>query len=363
MKKVIAMVLAFAMTACLLAGCGKTDNEAPPAAPAQSGDSAQDTAPEDNTNAGDAAASYEWPQVGSVENVKIVEQEPEKPLKFAFLGYSNNSYWDLIYQGVNGATEFLAGHNVTIDQINLGTDIGADVMNNALESCMLQGYDGIICTTFVTGCENYINQCVDAGIPVGIIGGEGGESKRAFCIAGDSFATSNIAAEYIDKALGGEAGATFGVIVAQFSMEVTEKARNNAISILEDKGYVCVGSYEAHDSADEVYTITEQLMTAYPDLGAVYCVSGGTYGMPAAVVDAGKGGEVYCFGNDEIAENIEYVRQGVMDVVGQNPAGYAFDAFMYLYNIVVAGQYPENDTMAAAAPVITKDNVDELFPQ
>ena len=361
MKKIIAMMLAFAMLACLMTGCSKTEDKEPATTPAQN--DTQNSSSGEPADSGNAAASYEWPQVGSVENVKLVEKEPEKALKFAFLGYSNNSYWDLIYQGVNGATEFLANHNVTIDQINLGTDIGADVMNNALESCMLQGYDGIICTTFVTGCETYINQCVDAGIPVGIIGGEGGESKRAFCIAGDAFATSTVAAEYIDKALGGEAGATFGVIVAQFSMEVTEKARNNAIGILEDKGYVCVGSYEAHDSADEVYTITEQLMTAYPDLGAVYCLSGGTYGMPAAVVSAGKGGEIYCFGNDEIAENIEYVRQGVMDVVGQNPAGYAFDAFMYLYNIVVADQYPANDTMAAAAPVITPENVDELFPQ
>ena len=355
MKKFVSLLLVGALLTVALAGCsnstpsGSNESEKPQdsSAPVETGE----------------VASYEWEQVGETENVKIVEQEPEKPLRFAFLGYSNNSYWDLIYQGVDAATEFLAQHNVTIDQINLGTAIGADVMNSALESCMLQGYDGIIATTFVSGCENYINQCVEAGIPVGIIGGEGSESDRAFVIAGDSFATSTIAAEKIDEALGGEAGATFAVIVAQFSMEVTEKARNNAIDILTEKGYECVGSYEAHDSADECYSITEQILTAYPDIGAIYCLSGGTYGMPAAVVDAGKAGEVYLIGNDEIAENLEYCRDGVMDVIGQNPAGYAFDSFMYMYNMVVADQYPEEPVMAAYAPVITQENIDELFPE
>lgn len=367
MKKVIALLLAAAMAAGLLAGCGgNTNQEEKPSntpAPVETQEPGGEETDNNQETPSGSGASYEWPQVGSTENVKMVEQEPEKALKFAFLGYSNNSYWDLIYQGVNSATDFLKEHNVTIDQINLGTDIGADVMNNALESCMLQGYDGIICTTFVTGCENYINDCVDAGIPVGIIGGEGAESKRAFCIAGDSFSKSTIAAEYMDKALGGKEGATFGIITSQFSMEVSQKACENCKSILEEKGYKCIGIYEAHDSADECYTVTEQMLTAYPDLGAIYNVSGGTYGMPAAVVDAGKGGEVYLIGHDEISENIEYVRQGVMDAIGQNPAGYAFDAFVYLYNIVVADQYPEESFMAAAAPVVTLDNVDELFPK
>lgn len=353
MKKTIALILVLAMFACLFTGC--SEKAATPTAATPTAAPSVSEAP--------ATASYEWKQVGSVENVKIVEQEPERALKFAFLGYSNNSFWDLIYEGVDNAAEFLKQHNVTIDKINLGTEIGADVMNNALESCMLQGYDGIICTTLVTGCEKYINDCVDAGIPVGIIVGEGSESKRNFLIAGGASTTYNLAAEHIDQALNGEKGATFAVVVAQFSLEATEVARNNVISILEGKGYECVGSFEAHDSADECYSITEQLLTAHPDLGAIYCVSGGTYGIPKAVVDAGKAGEVYIFGNDEIAENLEYVREGVMDVVGQNPHGSAFDAFMYLYNIVVAGQYPEETNISAASPIITADNVNELFPK
>ena len=358
MKKITALLLVLALILSLGA-CSKAPAEEATDAPTNA---ATDPATDAPTGGDTNPASYEWPMVGSVENVKIVEQEPEKPLRFAFLGYSNNSYWDLIYQGVDGAAEFLGLHNVTIEKINLGTAIGAEVMNNALEACMLEGYDGIIATTFVTGCENYINQCVANGIPVGIIGGEGGESDRAFVLAQNSITKSTLAADMVDKKLGGNGG-KFAVIVAQFSMEVTEKARNNFIDILEGKGYECVGSYEAHDSADECYALTEQILTANPDIDAIYCLSGGTYGMPKAVVDAGKVGEVYLVGHDETAENLVYVRDGVMDVIGQNPAGYAFDAFMLMYNIVVAGQYPTEKVIAAAEPIITPENVNELFPE
>ena len=121
------------------------------------------------------AADYTYPQVGETANAAMVEQEPEEALKFAFIGFANNSYWDLIYQGVDAATDNLAEHNVTVDVINLGSDISADVINDALDTCETQGYDGIVLTCFVSGCENYINACVDSGCPVAIIGGDAGE--------------------------------------------------------------------------------------------------------------------------------------------------------------------------------------------
>ena len=121
MKKITALLLVLALILSLGA-CSKAPAEEATDAPTNA---ATDPATDAPTGGDTNPASYEWPMVGSVENVKIVEQEPEKPLRFAFLGYSNNSYWDLIYQGVDGAAEFLGLHNVTIEKINLGTAIGA----------------------------------------------------------------------------------------------------------------------------------------------------------------------------------------------------------------------------------------------
>lgn len=348
MKKVTSLILTVALLASLvLVGCSKSSSTA-----------------EESGNEGESKeVTYEYPQVGEAENPKMVEQEPEEPLKFAFIGFANNSYWDLIYEGVNAAVANLEEHNVTVDVINLGSDITADAINSALESCESGGYNGIVLTCFVSGCENYINACVESGCEVAIIGGDAGECDR-FCYIGQNNKDAGLtAAEAIDEQLGGEKGATFAVITSIFSMTNIEEKRNACIDYLEDKGYVCVGSFEAHDSADETYSLTEQLLTANPDLGAIYCTAGGTYGAPKALEANDAVGNVYVVGHDETAENLEYVRKGELDVIGQNPTGYAYDAFIYLYNKVVAGQDPEAEVMDSLSQLINKDNVDELFPE
>ena len=106
-----------------------------------------------------------------------------------------------------------------------------------------------------------------------------------------------------------------------------------------------------------------QLLTANPDLKAIYCTAGGTYGAPKALEANDAVGQVYVIGHDETAENLEYVRKGELDVIGQNPTGYAYDAFIYLYNKVVADQDPEEEVMASLSMIINQDNVDELFPE
>ncbi|MEG2626224.1 MAG: substrate-binding domain-containing protein [Christensenella sp.] len=355
MKKCVSVILAILVAAALfVVGC------APAAAPAESAAAPAESAAESAA----AGASYEYKQVGEVANVKMVEKDPEKPLKFAFLGFQNNPFWNLVQQGVTEATTFLGQHNVTVENINLGENIDATVINNGLEAAVAQKYDGIITTPFVTGVENYIDAAVDAGIPVVTLYGESDKpSKRFVFIGQDNKQAGQTVAEAMDKALGGEKGAKFAVITASFTMENLEIKRNTVKDYLEGKGYVSVGDFEAKDSADQTYSITKDLLTANPDLKAIYCVAGGPYGAPKAVADAGKTGEVFVIGHDETAENIDYVRTGEMTVIGQNPTGVSFDGFVYLYNKVVAGQDPKEQVLAANSMIIDKNNVNELFPK
>jgi len=354
MKKALALIIAVGLAAGLLGACGSSSSSSTASSSKSSSSTSSSTA--------SSAKTYTYAQVGEAENPKMVEQEPTKPLKFAFIGFANNSYWDLIYQGVDAAVTNFAQHNVTVDKINLGSSINADVINSALESCESQGYNGVVLTCFVSGCENYINSLVDAGCPVAIIGGDAGECKRFCYIGQDNEQAGLTVAKEIDKQLGGESGAKFAIITSQFSMTNIETKRNTAINYLESKGYQCVGSYEAHDSADETYSLTEQLLTANPDLKAIYCTAGGTYGAPKALEANNAVGSVFVIGHDETKENLEYVRKGELTVIGQDPAGYAYASFVYLYNKVVANQDPEQEVMASLSQIINKDNVDKLFP-
>ena len=364
-KKIFSVLMMVCLTCGLMVGCGNSQSDGESA----KNDASQETAsvveketssePEKETT----DVTYSYPQVGEVENAALVEQEPDEELKFAFIGFANNSYWDLIYQGVDAATENLSEHNVKVEKINLGSDISADVINECLES--IEGeYDGVVLTCFVAGCGNYIDAVVDAGAPVIIIGGDSADECERFAFIGqDNPEAGTTVAEYIDEKLGGESGAQFAVITSLFSMTNIEEKRNACIDYLEGKGYECVGSYEAADSAQTTKELTEQLIAANPDLKAIYCTAGGTYGAPQAVEEAGLTGDILVVGHDETAENLEYVRKGQLAVIGQNPTGYAYDAFIYLYNKVVADQDPAQEVMASASMIIDADNVDELFPE
>lgn len=72
---------------------------------------------------------------------------------------------------------------------------------------------------------------------------------------------------------------------------------------------------------------------------------------------------MYVIGHDETSVNLQYVRTGEMDVVGQNPTGVSFDGFMYLYNKVVGNQDPPQKVFASYSMTIDKTNVNELFPE
>ncbi len=372
MKKILAIVLAVVLCSAVFAGCAATTppaaeaSEAPAASAAETAADTEQAAPA----AEGATVSFEWPQVGETANPKMVEQDPAEPLKFAFIGYSNNTYWNLIYEGVDQAAAFLAEHNVTVEKIDLGADIGVEVMNSGLESVVASGYDGIVCTPFVSGVENYIKAAVDAGIPVVTIGGESADSAatgRLCCICADNQPVGQLVGETMAEALKDKPGAKFATITGLFTMENLEIKRNTATEYLEGLGYECVGSYEASDSADTTYDLTTDIITADPDIAAIYCIAGGSEGAPRAVADAGKSGEIFVIGPDETEEHLEYVRTGEMTVIGQNPVGYAFDAFVYLYNNVVAGEVPkttyDNGMIAAYSMIINKENVAELFPE
>lgn len=365
MKKLGSIVLVSIIVAALLfSGCSEKPEASTSSEPSQQTEAKVSGSPSEEKGQTAPSESFEYKRVGEVDNVKIVEKDPEKPLKFAFLGFQNNPFWNLVQDGVGEAKTFLAEHNVTIDNINLGENIDATVINNGLEAAIAQQYDGIVTTPFVTGVENYIDAAVDAGIPVVTLYGESDKpSKRFVFIGQDNKEAGQTVAEAIDEALGGEKGAKFAIITASFTMENLEIKRNTVKDYLESKGYVSVGDFEAKDSADQTYSITKDLLTAHPDLKAVYCVAGGPYGAPKAVADSGKTGDVYVIGHDETAENIDYVKKGEMTVIGQNPTGVSFDGFMYLYNKVVADQEPPQAVLASHSMIIDQKNVNELFPQ
>lgn len=352
MKKIICILVVLLMILALAVGCAANGKGN------ETGGATQGTSPATQG----PSSSFVWHQVGETENVKMVEQNPSEPLKFAFLGYANNPFYDLVYDGVKEAKACLALHDVTLDIIDLGAEETAEILNNGIDAAIVQGYDGILCLPFSSGSENYIDKAVDKGIQVVTLYGESAiPTKRLVFIGQDNHSAGQIIGEEIFAQVGEIEGAKFATITAYFPSENLEIKRTTASKYLTDRGYTDVGGYEAFDSAETTFQLTRDLLTAHPDLKAIYCVGGGPYGAAEAVEEMGMTGQVFVIGHDETSENLEYVKNGQMTVLGQNPAGVSFDGCMYLYNKVVADQDPPEENVAAFSAIIRPENVEQFI--
>lgn len=186
MKKVLSIVIAAVMLlTCALAGCAaQTASEPSASTEASAETSASASAEESASSEANAPEDVEMVPVDSeYARVDMVNKEPEKPLRLAFLSLQNNAFFDLVAQGAELGKQLMAEHNVTVDYIVMGDTMDAQTVNTAMDAAIVQQYDGIIVTPFSVGTEAYIDKAVDAGIPVITLYGESTEpSKRMLFI-------------------------------------------------------------------------------------------------------------------------------------------------------------------------------------
>lgn len=308
-----------------------------------------------------------WPEYAQF---RPVEQLPEKPLKFAFLGYNNNPFWNLVYEGFEDAKERLADFQVEIEAVDLGNEITAKAYNDGIDACILKQYDGIVGVPLVAGTEVGMNRAAEAGIPVVNVVGEPEESdtpmNKLTCVMVNSEKCAETHAkavvEYLNEKNDGQP-AKYGYIQSYLGSK-EDLQRKHFVEILDGllPGCEMVGPFETLDQVEKVYSAAKDMINANSDLKAIIVSGGGPNGAARAVQELGKTGEIYVFANDEIPENLQYVKSGEMwEVMSQGPRGQVVDAYTLLYNYIVAGEEPESKLIDAKTFTVTAENVDEYL--
>lgn len=306
-------------------------------------------------------SSVALPKGGHVE---AVEQLPEEPLRIAFLSFQSNPFWFPIRDGAQAAKKYLANFNTTVDYIVMGDDMTAERVIASMEASITKEYDAIAVVPIYDGTEIVINRAVDAGIPVANFIAEGSKpSKRLFFIGQDAYDAGKQCGQLIESYTGGTG--KIGIITGYFGATQHEQRMNGAIDYLTEHvpGIKIVGKYENRDKADRSYSLTQDMITANPDIKVIYVTAGGPFGAAKAIQDMGLTGKVGVVCYDHIPENIEYVRSGeIIGAIDQDPFGVGFDTPVYLYNYLVAGTVPP-EKIAVTPTMLTPDNVNELYPK
>lgn len=289
----------------------------------------------------------------------------EEPIEIKFCYYSNNPFGDLIKEGLEAVTTYLADYNCTVTAVDMGSEADGKTIADYIETLELDEPAAIVCAPMADGTEAYIDKAVNDGVVVCTYLSEStNQTDTRLCFTGsDAIAGGQTAAQLIADFTGGEG--EVGIITGYLTMNQHEERRKGMSDKLAELApdVTILEAVEAHDSATETYDAAVDLITAYSDLKAIYCTAGGPYGAAQAVKDMGKTGEigVVCF--DWVPDNLIYVESGeIIGAVSQDPQNMAWMSVMSAFNYCVDGTKPESTKLVTESDLITPDTLYDKLP-
>jgi len=228
------------------------------------------------------------------------------------IGKSVHPYWSNVETGTMDAGEALGVD--AIFWVPTEEDISAQI--STMETYIAQGVDGIaVAPSDPVAMAPYIKQAMDAGIPTITLDTDAPESER-LCYVGTSNKAAGVeAGEAMVDLLpdGGDVGVGTGSLTAMNSLEriegFEEGIEGTDVTVLEPI------NNDGEDST-KALELANSTLVANPDLAGAFGVY--AYNGPAwakAVKEQGLVGDVKIVAFDATDEHIEYVKEGVIQVL------------------------------------------------
>jgi ribose transport system substrate-binding protein len=274
--------------------------------------------------------------------VKAMGPSP-KPLRLAMLSFQGSSFWEAVDKGIAAATAYLKPLNTTVDYIQLGTGLTAEVIVAGIDGALAKQYDGIATIPIFDGTVAKVNEAVAAGVPfVAFIADSAEASKRTVGMGTKAYDAGHKGGEFIAKQLDGEG--KIGVITGYLGAAQHNQRMNGALDYLKKDfpKITILGPFECKDDDATAYGQATDLMTSNPDLKIIYVTAGGSEAAAKAVRDAKATGRVGVVGYDDLPEKQKYKDGGeILALIDQAPSRQAFDSLVILHNILAFNaKYP-----------------------
>ena len=308
------------------------------------------------------AAELEPPPGKTLYNLPV-DQASEEPLRIATIMVQNNPFGMAVMEGTLYAKEVLKDRNARVDWISV-PDFDPKKFEDAMQNVITAQYDAVTLFGLSEALTPVVNKAMAEGIKVYSFNTEPGlESDRIAFWGQDGFWGGQKCGRLLEDAMGG--GGKYAIITGSFNVLGHELRRTGARDVLDQNSdMTLVGEFENQDKAEEAYNITQNLLTANPDLEGIYVTAGGPFGAAKAIQDAGLTGEVKLVCHDWMEETVEYIRSGeVTACLDQDPFNQGYAPVIAAFNQLVTGEPPEMEINWFEGDVATPENVDEKIPQ
>lgn len=277
-------------------------------------------------------------------SVKAMGPAP-KPLRLAMLSFQGSSFWEAVDKGIAAGTAYLKPLNTTVDYVQLGTALTAEVIVAGIDGALAKQYDGIATIPIFDGTVAKVNEAVAAGVPfIAFVADSAERSNRTVGMGTKAYDAGKSAGQFIAKQLNGEGKIV--VITGYLGAAQHNQRMNGALDLLK-KDYpkiTILGPFECKDDDATAYSQATDAMTSNPDLKIIYVTAGGSEAVAKAVRDAKATGRVGVVGYDDLPEKQKYKDGGeILALVDQAPSRQSFDSLVMLHNILAfKAKYPSN---------------------
>ncbi len=257
-----------------------------------------------------------------------------------------------------GAQKAAAAAGVTLVIFNANNDPAAQ--NNAIETYIQQKVSGLVVVAIDTnGIMPAVKAAAAAGIPVAAVDAvlPAGPQKAQVGVdnEGAGKAMGTFFLKYVADSMGGKA--KLGVVGALNSTIQNIRQKGFEDVVKTGAGITMAGVADGRNVQDSALAAAENLITANPDLTAIYATGEpALLGAIAAVESQGKQGKIKVFGWDLTAQAIKGIDAGyVVGVVQQDPAGMGAAAVDAVVKVSKGASVPA--LIPVPITIVTKDNV------
>ena len=281
----------------------------------------------------------------------------EKPT-FALIQINQQAlFFTQMNEGAQKAAD-AAGANLVI--FNANNDPTAQ--NNAIENFIEQKVNGFVVVAIDTnGIMPAVKAADAAGIPVvavdAVLPADGPQKAQ---IGVDNEGAGKMIGEHFLKVMKADMGgkAKLGIVGALNSTIQNIRQKGFEDVVKADSNVAMAGVVDGRNVQDNALAAAENLITANPDLTAIYATGEpALLGAVAAIESQGKQGQVKLVGWDLTASAIKGIDGGyVVGVVQQDPAGMGAAAVDALVKLQGGGTVEK--LIAVPITIVTKDNVE-----
>lgn len=265
-----------------------------------------------------------------------------------------HQFWLTVRSGADAAgKEFNA--NIVWNGPDKETEIAKQI--NIVQDMISRRVDAIV----MAACDenalvDVVHQALDAGIPVITIDSGVKSDRPLSFIATDNVKAARMAADELARLLGGQGDVgVIPIVPGAATSEMREQGFKEGAAAYP--GMKIVSILHCDSDAAKAMSVTEDMMTAHPNLAGIFAESEpGAVGAAQAIEAAGKAGQIKIVGFDASGEEINALKRGTIQaLIVQNPFNMGYLGVKAAID-AIEGR-PVDKRIDTGVTIITKDNL------